>query len=87
MGRTQNTRLRIHQPFSRTFFVFFSPRFVNLNATQLLNIVSYTTIYNQSVENAGVAFVKGADVRSKFFEENKRSVMYDEQVWANKAKD
>ena len=26
---------------------------------------------NQSVENAGVAFVKGADERNKFFEKNK----------------
>ena len=28
-------------------------------------------ISNQSVENAGVAFVKGADKRNKFFEKNK----------------
>ena len=35
---------------------------------------------NQSVENAGVAFVRGANERNK-------SVMYDEQVWANKPKD
>ena len=42
---------------------------------------------NQSVENAGVAFVKGADERNKLFEKkNKQSVMYDEQVRANKAK-
>ena len=27
---------RIHEPFSRTFFVFFSTIFVNLNVTQLL---------------------------------------------------
>ena len=33
---------------------------------------------NQSVENAGVAFVEGADER------NKQSVMYDEQVQANR---
>ena len=42
---------------------------------------------NQSVENAGVAFVKGADERNKFFEKNKQSVMYDEHVRANKTKD
>ena len=41
----------------------------------------------QSNENPGVAFVKGANERSKFFEKNKQSVMYDEQVLANKAKD
>ena len=41
----------------------------------------------QSVENAGVAFVKGADERNKFFEKKKKSVMYDEQVRANKEKD
>ena len=43
------------------------------------------SILNQSVENAGVAFVKGAYERNKFCE--KKSVMYDEQVLANKAKD
>ena len=32
-------------------------------------------IDNQSVENVGVAFVKGADERKKFFEKNKQSVM------------
>ena len=46
---------------------------------------------NQSFENADVAFVKGADERNKFFEKNKQSViitvMYDEHVWANKAKE
>ena len=35
---------------------------------------------NQSVENAGVAFVKGANERNKFFKKYKQSVMYDEQV-------
>ena len=40
-----------------------------------------------SVENTGVAFVKGADERNKFFEKKNQSVMYDEQVRANKAKD
>ena len=43
---------------------------------------------NQSVKkNAGVAFVKGADERNEFFEKNKQTVMYDERVWTNKAKD
>ena len=43
---------------------------------------------NQSVENAGVAFGKGANERNKFFEKkNKQSVMHDEQMRANKAKD
>ena len=41
----------------------------------------------QSVENASVAFVKGADERNDFFEKNKQTVMYDEQVRTNKAKD
>ena len=44
-------------------------------------------VFSQSVEKADVAFVKGADERNKFFEKYKQSVMYDEQVWANKAKD
>ena len=42
---------------------------------------------NQNVENAGVVFVKAADDRYKFFEKISKSVMYDEQVRANKAKD
>ena len=41
---------------------------------------------NQSIENAGVAFVKGAFEGNEFFEK-KKTVMYDEQVWTNKAKD
>ena len=38
-----------------------------------------TTILNQSVENPGVAFVKGAneDNYYKFFEKNKQAEMYD----------
>ena len=48
--------------------------------------------FNQSVENAGVAFVKGASERNEFFENNnnnnnKQTVMYDEQVRTNKARD
>ena len=42
---------------------------------------------DQSVKNAGVAFVKGANERNEFFEKNKQIVMYDERVQTNKAKD
>ena len=42
---------------------------------------------NQSVENVGAAFVKGANERNKFSKKNKQTVMYDEQVRTNKAKD
>ena len=59
--------------------LFFSNFFTGRNLTPILN--------NQRVENAGVAFVKGADERNKFFEKTKQSVMYDEQGRANKAKD
>ena len=45
------------------------------------------TLHNQSVENAGVAFVKGANERNDLFEKNKQTVMYDEQVRMNKAKE
>ena len=41
---------------------------------------------NQSVENAGVAFVKGTNERNEFFEKNKQTVMYDEQVRTNKVR-
>ena len=35
---------------------------------------------NQSVENAGVAFVKGANERNEFFEKKKNQTeIYDEQ--------
>ena len=42
---------------------------------------------NQNVESAGVACIKGADERNKFFKKNKQTVMYNEQVWTNKAND
>ena len=42
---------------------------------------------NQSVENAGVAFVKGASERNEFFEKNIQTVIFDEQVRTNKAMD
>ena len=41
----------------------------------------------QSVENAGGAFFKGANERNEFFWKNKQTVMYDELVRTNKAKD
>ena len=49
------------------------------------NKVKSKVKYNQSVENAGVAFVKGANERSDFFRKNKQTVMYDEQVRTYKA--
>ena len=42
---------------------------------------------NQSVENNGVAFVKGAIERNEFFVKINKTVMYDEQVRTNMAKD
>ena len=42
---------------------------------------------NLSVENAGVAFVKGANERNEFFEKNKQTVISNEQVRTNKAED
>ena len=44
-------------------------------------------IKNQIGENAGVAFVKGANERIEFFWKNKQKVMYDEQVRTDNAKD
>ena len=44
-------------------FVFSIPSMVRIVLSQFWN-----RIRNQSVENAGVAFVKGADERNKFFE-------------------
>ena len=48
---------------------------------------THSTAKNQSVENAGVAFVKGANERNEFFVKYKQTVMYDEEVQTNKAKD
>ena len=42
---------------------------------------------NQSIENARVAFVKGASERNEFFQKNKQTGMYDERVRTNKGKD
>ena len=42
---------------------------------------------NHSVENTGVAFVKGANDRNESFENIKQTLIYDEQVRTNKAKD
>ena len=41
---------------------------------------------NQSVENADVVFVKGANERNAFFEKIKQTVIYDEHVRTKKAK-
>ena len=41
----------------------------------------------KSVENAGVAFVKGANERNEFPEKNKQTLIHYEQVQTNKAKD
>ena len=38
---------------------------------QILNRLRCRSITYQSIENAGVAFVKGADERKKFFEKKK----------------
>ena len=46
-------------------------------------IYEYKKKKNQIVENAGVAFVKGADERNGFFE---KKVIYDEQVQTKKGK-
>ena len=45
------------------------------------------TCKNQSVENAGVAFVKGANEQMNSLEKIKKTVLYDERVRTNKAKD
>ena len=42
---------------------------------------------NQSVGYAGVAFVYGANERNEFLEKNIQTVIFDEQVQTNKAKD
>ena len=85
---------------SSVTFIFSSPNAFNLDLSKKLsfgkelNGVSVTEIYrvadnaeNQSVENADVAFVKWAVERNKFFEKKKQSVMYDEHMRANQAKD
>ena len=41
----------------------------------------------QSVENAGVAFVKGATEINSVFEKNKQTVTYEGQIRTNKVKD
>ena len=45
-----------------------------------LGTKTLTKILNQSVEDAGVAFVKGANERKEFFEKNKQTVIYDKQA-------
>ena len=41
----------------------------------------------KALKNTGVAFVKGANERNEFFENNKQTVMYDEQFRTNEVKD
>ena len=48
---------------------------------------NYKVEKNQSIENAGVAFVKGTNKRIELLWKNKQTVMYDEQVRTNKFKD
>ena len=52
-----------------------------------VNVSLWKCLKSQSVENPGVAFVKGANERNEFFKKkkNKQTVMYDEQVRTNKA--
>ena len=46
----------------------------------VIMIPKFSPFDNQSVENAGVAFVKGANERNEFFEKiNKRQTTTDEQ--------
>ena len=52
----------------------------------LKTLLVWAVVTNQSVENAGVAFVKGANERNELFEKNKQPVMYNEQVQTNKTK-
>ena len=58
-----------------------------LRYDQQLRVTFLLQGLNQSVEDAGVAFVKGAYERNDYFEKNKQTVIYDEQVWTKKAKD
>ena len=39
-----------------------------INTYSIVHFSKAYIYFNQSVENAGVAFVKGADERNKFFE-------------------
>ena len=39
---------------------------------------------NQSVESAGMAFVKGANCKELIIWKNKQAIIYDEQAWTNK---
>ena len=51
----------------------------NLNPQLFAYDKSIICSQNQSVENPGVAFVKGANGSNELFEKNKQTVMYDEQ--------
>ena len=91
----KNSCGRFKNNFSRvTATADISINFLSFKSTPVLGLCPGTfsretqyMYFNQSVENAGVAFVKGADERTEFFEKNKQTVIYDEQVSTNKAKD
>ena len=59
------------------------------NLILIFGALNYWTlhVFGQSVENAGVAFVKGPNERNEFLEKNNQTVIYDEQARTNKAKD
>ena len=52
-------------------------------STMNIEALSWSFINNQSVENAGVAFVKGANERNEFFDIIIYAIIYDEQVQTN----
>ena len=59
-----------------------------LRYDQQLRVTFLLQGLNQSVEDAGVAFVKGAYERNCYFEKkSKQTVIYNEEVRTNKAKD
>ena len=52
-------------------------------------ILQLLIISNQSVESAGVLFVKEANIRIEFIiwkKNPKQTIIYDEQDWTNKPK-
>ena len=51
--------------FRNQHFLRSPPSFIGLQPQEIYQARDFV---NQSVENAGVAFVKGADERNKFFE-------------------
>ena len=82
--------------FSKSFFLglikswLCGKELMHYLRTKIFSILQQnSTCRNQSVENAGVAFVKGAYERNDNFEKNKQTVIlvYDEHVQTNMAKD